>query len=83
MITIRIIAFGLIAAGVVVAFINNTNRWAMALQQYFIKQPKNMFANKEGWRRPAGLIVCKAMVIFLAFMLMVGTYMLCFAGLGQ
>jgi hypothetical protein len=83
MITLRIIAFGFIAVGVISAFIKRTNKWALALQRYFINQPKNLFTNNERWKQPVGLIICKVMVAFLGFVLIVGAYALCFAGLGQ
>lgn len=78
MITLRIIGFTIIATAVIVTFIRNTNKWASALRQYFANQPKTLFSGNEAWQRPVGLVISKAMIIFLGLMLIVAVYALCF-----
>jgi uncharacterized membrane protein len=78
MIALRILGFGIVAAAVIITFIENTNKWAATLRQYFVNQPKTLFSRNETWQRPVGLIISKAMIIFLGFMLIVAAYAFCF-----
>jgi hypothetical protein len=78
MITTRIFGFVLLAVVVLITFIRNTNKWAISLQTYFANQPKNLFTRNDTWKGPVGLIIAKAMIIFLGFMLIVAAYILSF-----
>lgn len=82
MIVLRIIGFGILAVAVIITFIKNTDKWAAALQRYFVNQPKTLFSKNDTWRRPVGLTISKAMIIFLGFMLIVAAYAFCF-GVGS
>jgi len=82
MITLRIFGFVIIAAAVGITFAKNTDKWSLSLRQYFVNQPKTLFSRKETWQRPVGLIISKAMIIFLGLMLIVAAYAFCF-GIGS
>jgi hypothetical protein len=75
---LRTLAFGVIGAAVIITFRNNANKWASALQQYFVNQPKTLFSRNDTWKRPLGLTISKTIIIFLGFMLIVGAYAFCF-----
>jgi hypothetical protein len=83
MFILRVIVFAVVAISLLVVLIKNTKKWALAWQQYFIRQSKKMFFGDAGaWEGTSGQIISTIAVIFFGFMVIVLAYVLCFGGLG-
>lgn len=84
MLILRSIIFAVIAISILVVLAKNTKQWALAWQQYFIRQSKRaFFGNAGAWEGTSGRIISTTAVVFFGFMAIVLAYVLCFAGLGQ
>jgi hypothetical protein len=70
--------FVVISIGTLAAWIKNLNKWAAALQQFYIREAERAFGNSSMWKRRRSLTICKVHIIFLAFMAIVLVFYLCF-----
>ena len=83
MLILRSVVFAVVAISLLAVLIKTTKKWALAWQQYFIRQSKKMFGDAGAWEGTSGRIISTIAVLFFGFMVIVLIYVLCFAGLGQ
>ena len=61
-----------------VACFVNIGKWSIRMQQYFINQANAMFKFSFGWDRPLALLLCKIIVAFVGFVLLISAYPIAF-----
>ena len=76
---LKIVAFLIIAVGSIAAVATQSNKWATAMQQYYVRQSKKMYGENENWERPWIRTLFKALIFFFGFMFVLGVYVAIFS----
>lgn len=79
MVSHEIIIFVTILISVLFLTVKNLNSWTMRFNKYLIKKSIKTIGSGMGWQSSWGIIICKASIIFAAFMVIVFTYSLVFS----
>ena len=76
--TLITIIFAGVVICVLLTLVKFTRSWADALRREMLAQSKRVFGTSMGWDRPWTLYLCRAGVIFLGVMFILGAYIITF-----
>jgi hypothetical protein len=74
MLLVKIVAFAVCAATCISIVIVRSDRWALSLQRYYIRESQKLDGDSEDWLGPWIRTLFRCMVIFFGLMAVVGLY---------
>ena len=70
----KIVAFAVCATACISLVLARSDRWAVSLQQYYIRTSQKAYGESTTWEQPWIKTLCKCLVIFFGLMAVVGLY---------
>lgn len=78
MITLGVLLFIVISIGFIVAVINHSKKWALALQLMYVREGERLFGDSPSWKDKWVRILLQVLIVFLATIIVLLVFSLFF-----